>query len=218
MIDAKKHDGAAAFIPPGATLPQLRDAVQSCKGCDLYRHATQAIWGEGRPHPEIVMVGEQPGDKEDFAGHPFVGPAGILLNQAMEDAGIHRSEVYITNAVKHFKFEQRGKRRIHMKPAASEVAACYPWLEAELTLLRPAVLVCLGATAAQAVIGKTHRVLKERGKFFTHPMARKVTATVHPSSILRSLTAEDRHAAYEAFVQDLKSVRRQVIRTKSHAQ
>jgi DNA polymerase len=183
------------FVPAGATLVQLSEAVQRCKGCDLYRHATQAVFGESQGRPSIVMVGEQPGDKEDLAGHPFVGPAGMLLDKALQDAGIDRSEVYITNAVKHFKFEQRGKRRIHKKPSTTEVVACKPWLEAELALIHPEVIVCLGATAAQSVIGKTHRLLEKRGKFFPHAMAKIVMATVHPSSILRALEPEQRRIA-----------------------
>jgi DNA polymerase len=213
----KSAPGAAPFVPPDASLDDLRAAVQKCQGCDLYRHATQAVLGEGPKRARVVLVGEQPGDKEDLAGHPFVGPAGILLNEALVDAEIDRADVYVTNAVKHFKFEPRGKRRIHKKPSTTEIVACKPWLEAELALLRPAVIVCLGATAAQAVIGKTHRLLQERGKFFAHPMAGSVTATVHPSSILRAVDAEQRRAAYQAFVNDLKAVREHLVRTKSNA-
>ena len=156
------------------------------------------------------MVGEQPGDKEDLAGKPFVGPAGGLLTRALEDAGIDRSDVYITNALKHFKFEERGKRRIHKKPSETEIVACRPWLDAELLLIKPEIIVCLGATAAHAVIGKKHRLLQERGRFFEHSMAKSVTATVHPSAILRAPTPEQRRAAYEAFVADLKAVRRKL--------
>jgi DNA polymerase len=153
------------------------------------------------------MVGEQPGDQEDRAGRPFVGPAGGLLNRALEDAGISRADVYVTNAVKHFKFEERGKRRIHKKPSDSEIAACKPWLWAELANIHPQLIVCLGATAARAVIGKEHRLLKERGHFFPHPMAMGVTATVHPSAILRVPDTESRHLEYAAFVKDLRAVR-----------
>jgi uracil-DNA glycosylase family protein len=212
----KAVPGAAPFVPPNGSIEELRTAVQKCEGCDLYRHATQAVWGEGPDSARVVFVGEQPGDKEDLAGHPFVGPAGMLLNQALEDAGINRTDVYVTNAVKHFKFEPRGKRRIHKKPSTIEIVACKPWLEAELALLRPTVIVCLGATAAQAVIGKEHRLLQERGKFFAYPLAESVTATVHPSSILRAVDAEQRRAAYQAFVSDLKEVRRHLVRTKSN--
>ncbi len=156
------------------------------------------------------MVGEQPGDREDLAGHPFVGPAGALLDRALSDAGIARSEVYVTNAVKHFKFEERGKRRIHKKPSDREVFACGPWLAAELALIRPEIVVCLGATAAHAVIGKDHRLLENRGQFFPHSMAGIATATVHPSAILRAPGAEQRRETYEAFVRDLEAVRRKL--------
>jgi uracil-DNA glycosylase len=209
-MPARKAADAAPFVPRGATLEQLRDAAQLCQGCDLYRNATQAVLGEGPSTARVVMVGEQPGDKEDLAGRPFVGPAGALLNRALEDAGIARSEVYVTNAVKHFKFEERGKRRIHKKPSDKEIVACRPWLNAELALVRPEVIVCLGATAARAVIGKEHRLLKERGRFFDHPMAASVTATVHPSAILRSPDPTQRRADYDAFVQDLKAVRQKL--------
>jgi len=207
---AHRFPGAQEFVPPGAKLPQLREAAQKCKGCDLYRNATQAVLGEGPAAARIVMVGEQPGDREDLSGKPFVGPAGGLLDRALEDAGIDRSDVYITNAVKHFKFEERGKRRIHKKPTDSEIAACKPWLWAELTRIKPEVIVCLGATAARAVIGKEHRVLKQRGRFFEHPMANSVTATVHPSAILRSPDPESRRSGYEAFVKDLTRVRQKL--------
>ena len=209
-MPGKKTSDAAPFVPRGATLEQLRDAAQLCQGCDLYRNATQAVLGEGPSTARVVMVGEQPGDKEDLAGRPFVGPAGALLNRALEDAGIARSEVYVTNAVKHFKFEERGKRRIHKKPSDKEIVACKPWLNAELTLVRPEVIVCLGATAARAVIGKEHRLLEERGRFFDHPMAKSVTATVHPSATLRSPDLARRRADYDAFVQDLKAVRQKL--------
>jgi uracil-DNA glycosylase family protein len=207
---------AAPFVPKGAKLAQLRDAAQRCQGCELYRNATQAVLGEGPSTARIVMVGEQPGDQEDRAGRPFVGPAGRLLDRALEDAGIRRSEVYLTNAVKHFKFEERGKRRIHKKPSDSEIDACKPWLDAELACIRPDLIVCLGATAARAVIGKRHRVLKERGRFFAHPQARRVTATVHPSAVLRSPDPTSRRHDYAAFVRDLKRVRRMIC-DRNHA-
>ncbi len=178
--DSVTTQGAAPFVPEQAALPELRAAAQKCEGCELYRAATQAVMGEGPVKARVVMVGEQPGDKEDVAGLPFVGPAGGVLDRALADAGIHRADVYLTNAVKHFKFEERGKRRIHKKPAESEVDACKPWLWAELTLVRPELIVCLGATAARCVIGKAHRLLQERGKFFEHPMAKSVMATGSP--------------------------------------
>jgi uracil-DNA glycosylase family protein len=165
------------------------------------------VFGEGPRSARIVLVGEQPGDEEDRQGHPFVGPAGKLLNRALEEAGIQRSEVYVTNAVKHFKFEERGKRRIHKKPLVSEVKACHPWLEAEISLLKPEVIVCLGATAAQALLGPKFRLTKERGKVVTHPWGPHVTATIHPSAVLRAPDAEQRHEEYRKFVDDLKGVR-----------
>ena len=215
MAAIPKPAGAALWVPEGATLPQLRDAVQLCQGCDLYRFATQAVLGEGSSAASLIVVGEEPGDKEDLAGRPFVGPAGGLLNRALEEAGINRAEVYITNAVKHFKFEERGKRRIHKKPSAAEISACKPWLWAELTRIRPQLIVCLGATAARSVIGPQHRILRERGHFFPHALASGVTATVHPSAILRAPDADQRHAAYKAFVSDLKAVRRRLDQLSS---
>ena len=176
----------------------------------MYRAATQAVLGEGPASARVMMVGEQPGDREDLAGKPFVGPAGKLLDRALEDAGIARGDVCVTNAVKHFKFEERGKRRIHKKPSTVEIEACYPWLEAELALVRPQIIVCLGATAARAVIGSKHKLLEQRGQFLPHPAARVVTATVHPSSILRSPDLERRQKDYDAFVRDLKGVKREL--------
>jgi uracil-DNA glycosylase family protein len=204
---AARATTAAEFIPEHPTLRALREEVQRCRGCDLYRYASQAVFGEGPRSARIVLVGEQPGDEEDRQGHPFVGPAGKLLNRALDEAGIQRSDVYVTNAVKHFKFEERGKRRIHKKPRVSEVKACHPWLEAEISLLKPEVIVCLGATAAQALLGPKFRLTKERGKFVTHPRGPHVTATIHPSAVLRAPDAEQRHEEYRNFVDDLKGVR-----------
>ncbi|HLG96371.1 MAG TPA: UdgX family uracil-DNA binding protein [Bryobacteraceae bacterium] len=198
---------AAEFVPERPTLPKLQQAVQRCRGCDLYRFATQAVFGEGPVHASILFIGEQPGNDEDLQGRPFVGPAGKLLDRALAEAGIDRSDVYVTNAVKHFKFEERGKRRLHKKPRASEVEACYPWLDAELAVIQPKIVVCLGATAAQAMLGPAFRLTKERGKFFPHDQAPRVTATVHPSAILRAPDAEQRHAQYRDFVADLKRIR-----------
>ena len=204
---------AEAFLPERHSLSALRDAVQGCRGCDLYRNATQAVFGEGARHAEVMLVGEQPGDKEDLAGHPFVGPAGKLLDKALEEAGIDRSQAYVTNAVKHFKWQARGKRRIHQKPSWSELAACRPWLEAELEIVRPRVLVCLGATAAQSLLGRDFRVTKHRGELVDSPLAEHVTATVHPSSILRQQDEESRRAELAAFVDDLRVVAKLLARS-----
>jgi DNA polymerase len=198
--------GAAEFVPAKKTLPQLREAVQGCRGCDLYRHAIQAVAGEGPPSASIVFVGEQPGDEEDRQGRPFVGPAGRLFDRALQEAGIDRSTVYVTNALKHFTFEERGKRRIQKKPSAAESKACRPWLEAELATIGPKILVCLGATAAQSVFGSDYRVTKERGQFVKHAWAPQATSTVHPSAILRA-PDEQRDIEYQRFVEDLKKVR-----------
>jgi DNA polymerase len=197
--------GATAFLPERASLTSLREAVQGCRGCDLYRNATQAVFGEGAAHATVMFVGEQPGDQEDLQGRPFVGPAGQLLDRAMVEAGIDRKAAYVTNVVKHFKWEPRGKRRIHQKPNWQEVAACRPWLDAELAVVKPKVIVCLGATAAQALLGRDFRVTKQRGKLVDSPLAERVTATIHPSAILRAEDA-DREAEYAAFVADLRKV------------
>jgi len=197
---------AEPFVPDRLTLAELPTAVQGCKGCDLYKYATQAIAGEGPSTARVMLVGEQPGDREDREGKPFVGPAGKLLDKALEDAGISRQEVYVTNAVKHFKFEERGKRRIHKKPSVGEIEACFPWLAVELGDLRPQIVVCLGATAARAVLGKDHSLMQHRGEFFPHPSGAVVTATVHPSAVLRSSDSESRRVDYEAFVRDLAAV------------
>jgi uracil-DNA glycosylase len=198
--------GAAEFVPAKKTLPALKEAVQTCRGCELYKHATQAVAGEGPAKSPIVFIGEQPGDEEDRQGRPFVGPAGRLFDRALEEAGIDRGVVYVTNAVKHFKFEERGKRRIHKKPSTGEVTACRPWLEAELAAIKPRIIVCLGATAAQSVFGSDYRVTKEHGKFVEHPWARQATSTIHPSAILRA-PDERRHIEYRQFVEDLKKVK-----------
>jgi DNA polymerase len=189
-----------------AGLAELHEAAQSCRACDLYRHATQAVCGEGPKSASIVFIGEQPGDVEDRQGRPFVGPAGGVLDRALEAAGFERRDVYVTNAVKHFKFEERGKRRIHKKPNGTEMKACRPWLEAEIGLIRPSTIVCLGATAAQSVFGSAWRVTKERGRIVEHPWAPNATSTIHPSAILRAPTDEDRHLEYQRFVDDLKKV------------
>jgi uracil-DNA glycosylase family protein len=199
---------AADFMPERTTLPALREAAGGCRGCDLYKDATQTVFGEGRKDARIVMVGEQPGDREDIEGRPFVGPAGGLLDRAIEEAGLVREDIYFTNVVKHFKHVMRGKRRIHKKPDLEEIRACVPWLDAELARIHPDVLVLLGATAAQAILGRTFRVTQHRGEFVESPLAPLVTATVHPSSILRSRTDEERRSAFDSFVDDLRRVER----------
>lgn len=186
-----------------SSLKAVREVAAACTNCHLYKNATQTVFGEGSPRAEIILVGEQPGDQEDLAGRPFVGPAGRLLDQALEEAGIDRKLAYVTNVVKHFKWQPRGKRRIHQKPNAAEVAACRPWLDAELSLVKPKVLVCLGATAAQALLGRQFRVSKDRGVPVESELAPVVMATVHPSSILRS---DDREAEMALFVEDLRRV------------
>jgi len=194
--------------PPTTNLELLRAAAQQCKACDLWRNATQAVLGEGRRGATVMLVGEQPGDREDLAGHPFVGPAGLMLDRALEQAGIERSEVFVTNVVKHFKWEpaERGKRRIHKKPRVSEINACRAWLDAELEAVHPEVLVCLGATAAQALLGKTFSVMRQRGQWIASPLAPHVLATVHPSSLLRAPDDEARHREMARFVEDLRHV------------
>jgi uracil-DNA glycosylase family protein len=195
---------ARDFLPPVLSIASLQRAARRCRGCDLYKRATQTVFGEGPENARIIMVGEQPGDAEDRQGRPFVGNAGKLLDRALTDAGLDRSEIYLTNAVKHFKWEERGKRRIHKKPNAQEINACRPWLEAEIEVIKPEVIVCLGATAAQALLGRAFRVTADRGKFLESPWAPYVMATVHPSSLLRITEEEDRHREYQRFVTDLK--------------
>ncbi len=200
---AKEQKGsAAAFVPPVMDLAVLQRAAQECKGCELYEHATQIVFGEGPKDANVVMVGEQPGDEEDLKGHPFVGPAGRLLNKAMQEAGLDREKIYVTNAVKHFKFIERGKRRIHAKPTGIEISACRPWLEAELLTLKPKLVVCLGATAAQSLMGRDFRITTERAKFFPHRWATELVATIHPSAILRTLP-ERYDEEYGLLVRDL---------------
>jgi uracil-DNA glycosylase len=196
---------AADFLPEEPTLPALREAAAGCRGCHLWQVGTQTVFGEGDAGANALFVGEQPGDQEDRAGKPFVGPAGRVFDEALEAAGIDRSSVYVTNAVKHFKWQARGKRRIHQKPNWTEMTACRPWLEAELEVVKPRVLVLLGATAAQTLLGREFRVTQHRGKLLESDLAEAVTATVHPSSILRG-EPEDREANFAAFVDDLRVV------------
>ena len=206
----KKTIGRSPYdlIEPVASLKDLRDAVQSCQGCDIWQRATQAVFGEGASGAEVMFVGEQPGNREDLEGHPFVGPAGKLLDQALAQAGIDRNRVYITNILKHFNSTPRGKLRIHKKPNAEEIAACRPWLEAEIARVKPKVIVCLGATAAQALISRDFRVSQTHGQLMKSSLAEWITATVHPSSILRSPDEGSRHAAMKDFVADLKKIAR----------
>jgi uracil-DNA glycosylase len=203
----RKGDGAgtaAPLVPADPTLPALRQAAAGCRACPLWERDTQTVFGEGPPGAEVVLVGEQPGDEEDLAGRPFVGPAGRLLDRALAEAGIDRRRVYVTNAVKHFKWEPRGKRRIHQKPNPGEVRACHPWLEAELHVLRPRAVVCLGSTAAQALLGRDFRVTQRRGELLRTTLAPMVMATVHPSSILRASDDETRRTEHARLVEDLE--------------
>jgi uracil-DNA glycosylase len=197
---------AEELIPERPTLPALQDAAAGCRACDLWRSGTQTVFGEGAQRAQVMLIGEQPGDREDVEGKPFVGPAGRLLDEALEAAGIDRSRVYVTNTVKHFKWERRGKRRLHQKPNSAEVAACSPWLRAEIELVRPQVIVCLGATAAQALLGRGFRVTRERGRLMPSGLGPQAMATVHPSSILRAPDEESRHQAMRDFVADLATV------------
>jgi uracil-DNA glycosylase family protein len=204
--------GAAPFVPPTKSLAKLARAAASCKGCDLYRHATQTVFGQGSPDVRVILVSEQPGDQEDLQGIPFVGPAGLMLDRALADAGVARADAYVTNVVKHFKFERSGKRRIHQTPRAPEISACRPWLEAEVAAVRPQVLVCLGATASRAILGAGFRLMKERGKILERPLASRVLATLHPSAILRAPDRPGRERLYGFLLADLKRVARELSR------
>jgi len=204
MADIDETDSAAALLPNDPDLDQLREAAAECTACPLYRNATQTVFGEGLERALIMFVGEQPGDAEDLAGHPFVGPAGKLLDRCMRAAGIDRDRAYVTNAVKHFKWVPRGTRRIHSKPGSMEIAACFPWLEAEIAAVKPRLVVALGATAAQALFGKAFRVTRERGKLIPSRWAPHAMATVHPSSLLRAPDEETRQRETALFVDDLR--------------
>jgi uracil-DNA glycosylase family protein len=193
-------------IPDNPTLPALRAAAAGCKACDLWKLGTQTVFGEGSATARVMMVGEQPGDKEDLQGRPFVGPAGAVLDKALAAAGIERADIYLTNIVKHFKWEPRGKRRLHKKPNALEISACRPWLQAEINAVKPQVLVLLGATAAQGIMGRQFRVTQHRGRWLESEIAPLVMATVHPSSILRAPDDDSRHEEMRKFVVDLKKV------------
>jgi uracil-DNA glycosylase len=206
--DADRRSDAARLIPDRPTLQRVRDAARECQACDLWKRGTQTVFGDGATRAELMLVGEQPGNEEDLSGHPFVGPAGKLLGRALQEAGIDRALVYVTNVVKHFKWEPRGKRRIHKKPNAAEIAACRPWLDTEIALVRPRVIVCLGATAAQAVINPKFKVTAHRGTFVPSTLASFVMATVHPSSILRAPDDETRRRELGLFVDDLRTAAR----------
>ena len=208
MPSRKRASSAADLLPNQMSLPLLKDAAADCRACDLWEKGTQTVFGDGRTRARVMFIGEQPGNEEDLTGKPFVGPAGRLFDNALDEAGIDRKQAYVTNVVKHFKWEPRGKRRIHKKPNAQEISACRPWLEAEFALVKPKVIVALGATAAQALLGPQFRVTKERGKFIESTLAPYIMATVHPSSILRAPDDETRHLEYRRFVDDLKKLAR----------
>ena len=197
---------AAELIPPHPTLEKLRASARDCKACDLWLRGTQTVFGEGARHAKVMFVGEQPGDKEDLEGKPFVGPAGVLLDKALVEAGIDRKLTYVTNAVKHFKWEPRGKRRIHKKPNSIEIKACRAWLDAEIDVVKPQIIVCLGATAAQSWLGRTFRVTQQRGKLLPFRKGMTITATVHPSSILRAPDEESRQREMQLFIDDLRVI------------
>ncbi len=205
-VVVKELETAAPLIPPRPTIPKLQAVAAECKACHLWKNATQTVFGEGKSTSPVMFIGEQPGDKEDLSGHPFVGPAGVLLDEALLEAGIDRTKVYVTNVVKHFKWEPRGKRRIHKKPNGAEIAACRPWLEAEIAVVKPRAIVCLGSTAAQSVISPKFRVSVQRAPFVESSLAPLVTATVHPSSILRAPTGQARREEMQRFIADLKTI------------
>ena len=208
MRKDKSESSAENFFPERKSLKAFRDAAVDCKACDLWERGTQTVFGAGARRADVFFVGEQPGNEEDLTGKPFVGPAGRLLDDALLEAGIDRTHIYVTNVVKHFKWEPRGKRRIHKKPNAREISACRPWLEAEISLVKPKVIVCLGATAAQALLGAQFKVTKQRGEFIESTLAPYIMATVHPSSILRAPDDETRHVEKRHFIDDLKRVAR----------
>ena len=211
----KLQKSAADFLPRKRTLKTLREAARSCKGCDLYKNASKTVFGEGPETANVVFVGEQPGDQEDRQGHPFVGPAGRLLDKALAEARIPREQVYVTNAVKHFKWKWRGKRRLHQKPAIRQVTACRPWLEAELGVVGPKIVVCMGATAAQSVLSKPVLITKARGKFIESDSGRSIFITIHPSSIYRHSEKEEQDNEYRRFVSEIKQVQRKLKSMKS---
>jgi len=206
VVNKKSQDSARNLIPQSPNLTSLREAAADCRACDLWENATQTVFGEGARRAKILFIGEQPGNEEDLKGKPFVGPAGKLFDQALEEAGIDRRQTYVTNVVKHFKWEPRGKRRIHKKPNTTEIQACRPWLEAEIAAVKPRIIVCLGATAAQTLLGKEFRVSRQRGQPVPSSLAPLVMATVHPSSILRAADEQSRRSEMQLFIDDLKLV------------
>ena len=210
VIEKAGNISASDFLPRNRSFESLRQAAKSCKGCDLYLNATQTVFGDGPGHASVMLVGEQPGDIEDQKGEPFVGPAGRMLDRALEDARIPRDAVYVTNAVKHFKWIWRGKRRLHQKPSVRQVVACRPWLEVEIEVVQPEILVCLGATAAQSVIGKSVAIMKERGKFIDSVLGKLTFVTIHPSAILRQRDNDERELEYHRFASELKLVKRKL--------
>ncbi|HEY7862090.1 MAG TPA: UdgX family uracil-DNA binding protein [Thermoanaerobaculia bacterium] len=201
---ASEAPSAARFVPASRSLETLRRAAKSCEGCDLYKYATQTVFGEGSSGAAMLLVGEQPGDQEDLRGRPFVGPAGEVLDRALAEAGVERREIYVTNVVKHFKFEPRGKRRIHKRPGATEISACMPWLEAEMGAVAPQVLVCLGATAAQALLGRNFRLMENHGRVVRLAMGPPAVATVHPSAVLRAPDSSAQEKLFRLIVEDLR--------------
>jgi uracil-DNA glycosylase len=210
MTEKAGNVSASDFLPRNRSLESLRQAAKSCKGCDLYLDATQTVFGDGPGHASVMLLGEQPGDIEDQKGEPFVGPAGRMLDRALEDARISRDEVYVTNAVKHFKWIWRGKRRLHQKPSVRQVVSCRPWLEVEIEVVQPEILVCLGATAAQSVTGKSVAIMKERGKFMDSVLGKLTFVTIHPSAILRQRDNDEREQEYRRFASELKLVKRKL--------
>lgn len=210
MSNGSGHVSAADFLPPKHTMQALRRAAGTCRGCDLYRDASQTVFGEGLKQARLMLVGEMPGNDEDLAGKPFIGPAGRLLDDALDEAGIERSDAYVTNVVKHFKWEPRGKRRLHKTPSAREVAACFPWLQAEIGIVGPEALVCLGATAAKALLGPGFRVSRQHGEFVASELAPFATATLHPSAVLRMRSRDARVQAMRDLVADLEKVGRRL--------
>jgi uracil-DNA glycosylase len=210
VIERAENISASDFLPRTLSLESLRQAAKSCKGCDLYLNATQTVFGAGPSHASVMLVGEQPGDLEDQKGEPFVGPAGRMLDRALEDARISRDEVYVTNAVKHFKWIWRGKRRLHQKPSIRQVVACRPWLEVEIEAVQPQILVCMGATAAQSVVGKPVPIMKERGKFIDSALGKLAFVTIHPSAILRQRDKDEREEEYGRFASEMKLVKRKL--------